>query len=97
MGFIWHFFQATLISGVFSLTRFEASSRKDFPLTGYVEVRYDDEQKRVVYEPVKLTQEFRNFDFKSVGGYAAAFARGRESQIEEPQEEANEPNVGTAD
>lgn len=39
--------------------------RKDFPMTGYVEVRYDDEQKRVVYEPVKLTQEFRNFDFLS--------------------------------
>ena len=39
--------------------------RKDFPLTGYVEVRYDDEQRRVVYEPVKLTQEFRNFDFLS--------------------------------
>jgi NADH-quinone oxidoreductase subunit C len=39
--------------------------RKDFPLTGYVEVRYDDEQKRVVYEPVKLTQEFRRFDFES--------------------------------
>jgi len=39
--------------------------RKDFPLTGYVELRYDDEQKRVVYEPVKLTQEFRNFDFLS--------------------------------
>ena len=41
--------------------------RKDFPLTGYVEVRYDDEKKRVVYEPVKLTQEFRNFDFESPG------------------------------
>ncbi len=39
--------------------------RKDFPLTGFVEVRWDDEQKRVVYEPVKLTQEFRNFDFLS--------------------------------
>jgi NADH-quinone oxidoreductase subunit C len=39
--------------------------RKDFPMTGYVEVRYDEEQKRVVYEPVKLTQEFRNFDFQS--------------------------------
>ena len=39
--------------------------RKDFPLTGYVEVRYDDEQKRVVYEPVKLAQEFRTFDFVS--------------------------------
>lgn len=39
--------------------------RKDFPLTGHVEVRYDDEQKRVVYEPVKLTQEFRRFDYMS--------------------------------
>jgi NADH-quinone oxidoreductase subunit C len=39
--------------------------RKDFPLTGYVEVRYDDELKRVVYEPVKLTQDFRTFDFLS--------------------------------
>jgi NADH-quinone oxidoreductase subunit C len=39
--------------------------RKDFPLTGFKEVRYDDEQKRVVYEPVRLTQEFRQFDFES--------------------------------
>jgi NADH-quinone oxidoreductase subunit C len=39
--------------------------RKDFPLTGYVEMRYDDEQKRIVYEPVELVQEFRNFDFLS--------------------------------
>ena len=39
--------------------------RKDFPLTGYKEIRYDDEKKRVVYEPVKLTQEFRSFDFLS--------------------------------
>ena len=39
--------------------------RKDFPLTGYVELRYDEEQKRVVYEPVKLTQDFRNFDYLS--------------------------------
>jgi NADH-quinone oxidoreductase subunit C len=39
--------------------------RKDFPMTGYVEVRYDDEQKRVVYEPVKLIQEYRKFDFLS--------------------------------
>jgi len=39
--------------------------RKDFPLTGYVEVRYDEDQKRVVYEPVKLVQEFRHFDFLS--------------------------------
>lgn len=39
--------------------------RKDFPLTGYVELRYDVEQKRVVYEPVKLNQAYRNFDFLS--------------------------------
>ena len=39
--------------------------RKDFPTTGYVEVRYDEEQKRVVYEPVKLVQEYRQFDFMS--------------------------------
>jgi NADH-quinone oxidoreductase subunit C len=39
--------------------------RKDFPLTGYTEVRYDEEQKRVIYEPVKLVQEYRNFDFLS--------------------------------
>jgi NADH-quinone oxidoreductase subunit C len=39
--------------------------RKDFPLTGYVEMRYDDEQKRVVYEPVRLDQDFRSFDFLS--------------------------------
>ena len=39
--------------------------RKDFPLTGYVEVRYDEDRKQVVYEPVKLTQDFRNFDFLS--------------------------------
>jgi NADH-quinone oxidoreductase subunit C len=39
--------------------------RKDFPTTGFVEVRYDDEQKRVVYEPVRLNQEFRKFDFLS--------------------------------
>ncbi len=39
--------------------------RKDFPLTGYVEVRYDEDQKAVVYQPVKLTQDWRNFDFLS--------------------------------
>jgi NADH-quinone oxidoreductase subunit C len=39
--------------------------RKDFPLTGYVEVRYDEERKQVIYEPVKLTQDFRRFDFIS--------------------------------
>jgi len=39
--------------------------RKDFPLTGYVEVRYDEDRKQVIYEPVRLTQDFRNFDFLS--------------------------------
>jgi len=39
--------------------------RKDFPLTGYTELRYSEEEKRVVYEPVKLAQDFRNFDFQS--------------------------------
>ena len=39
--------------------------RKDFPLTGYVELRYDEDRKTVVYEPVKLTQDFRSFDFLS--------------------------------
>jgi NADH-quinone oxidoreductase subunit C len=39
--------------------------RKDFPLTGYLELRYSEEQKRVVYEPVQLSQDFRNFDFMS--------------------------------
>ena len=39
--------------------------RKDFPLTGYVEVRYDEDKKRIIYEPVELKQEFRSFDFES--------------------------------
>jgi NADH-quinone oxidoreductase subunit C len=59
--------------------------RKDFPLTGYVELRYDDELKRVVYQPVQLVQEFRDFDFMSPwegaphilpGGEKAAMAPG---------------------
>ena len=39
--------------------------RKDFPLSGHLEVRYDDELKKVVYEPVKLSQAYRDFDFES--------------------------------
>ena len=39
--------------------------RKDFPLTGHTEVRYDDLEKKVIYEPVRLSQEYRNFDYKS--------------------------------
>lgn len=50
--------------------------RKDFPLTGFVEVRYDDERKRVVYDPVKLPQEFRKFDFLSPWEGAAAAPQG---------------------
>ncbi len=52
--------------------------RKDFPLTGYVEVRYDDEKKRVVYEPVELAQEFRSFDFLSPWEGARAVLPGDE-------------------
>lgn len=43
--------------------------RKDFPLSGYMEVRYDDEQKRIVYESIEMTQEFRNFDFSTPWEY----------------------------
>jgi len=65
--------------------------RKDFPLTGYVEVRYDDEQKRVVYEPVKLTQEFRNFDFLSPWeGIQRQLPGDEKANVEEPQEEAGD-------
>ncbi len=52
--------------------------RKDFPLTGFVEMRYDDVEKRVVYEPVKLTQEFRRFDFLSPWEGARAVLPGDE-------------------
>ena len=52
--------------------------RKDFPLTGYVEVRYDELEKRVVYEPVKLVQEYRNFDFLSPWEGAQAIIPGDE-------------------
>ena len=58
--------------------------RKDFPLTGHVEVRYDDEAKRVVYEPVKLTQEFRNFDFESPWEAAQYLLPGDEKASGQP-------------
>ena len=58
--------------------------RKDFPLTGYVEVRYDEERKQVVYEPVKLVQEFRRFDFTSPWE-AMVTLPGDEKAHEEPQ------------
>ena len=52
--------------------------RKDFPLTGYVELRYSEEAKRVVYEPVKLAQDFRSFDFMSPWEGAAYVLPGDE-------------------
>ncbi|MFP1643379.1 NADH-quinone oxidoreductase subunit C [Pontitalea aquivivens] len=54
--------------------------RKDFPTTGYVELRYDEAQKRVVYEPVKLTQEYRQFDFLSPWEGAQYILPGDEKQ-----------------
>lgn len=62
--------------------------RKDFPLTGYTEVRYDDLQKRVVYEPVQLTQEYRNFDFLSPWEGMTAVIPGDEKAA--PKEEGAE-------
>ena len=61
--------------------------RKDFPLTGFVEVRYDEEQKRVVHEPVQLTQEFRRFDFMSPWEGARHIRPGieKEKDIDDPQ------------
>ncbi|MBI3676576.1 MAG: NADH-quinone oxidoreductase subunit C [Proteobacteria bacterium] len=55
--------------------------RKDFPLTGYVEVRYDDEQKRVVYQPVQLVQEYRDFDFMSPWEGAKTILPGDEKAV----------------
>jgi NADH-quinone oxidoreductase subunit C len=60
--------------------------RKDFPLTGYVELRYDDEQKRVVYEPVKLSQEFRNFDFLSPWEGVQQILPGDETVVKSSEE-----------
>ena len=57
--------------------------RKDFPLTGYVEMRYSEEQKRVVYEPVRLSQDFRSFDFLSPWEGAAYILPGDEKMSPE--------------
>lgn len=57
--------------------------RKDFPTTGYVEVRYDETAKRVIYEPVKLTQEYRQFDFLSPWEGAKYVLPGDEKQGEQ--------------
>ena len=63
--------------------------RKDFPLTGFVEVRYDEDQKRVVYEPVKLKQEFRSFDFLSPWEGMNHLLPGDEKFKEAPPEAAS--------
>ncbi len=62
--------------------------RKDFPLTGRVEVRYDETQKRVVYDPVSLTQDFRSFDFLSPWEGMGDVLPGDEKAEAEPEEEA---------
>ena len=62
--------------------------RKDFPLTGFVEVRWDDLQKRVVYEPVKLVQEFRRFDFLSPWEGARHVLPGDEKAADKAAEKA---------
>ncbi|KAK2553149.1 NADH dehydrogenase [ubiquinone] iron-sulfur protein 3 [Acropora cervicornis] len=63
--------------------------RKDFPLTGYVEVRYDDELKRVVCEPVEMAQEFRRFDFQT------PWENFPEHRLE--RQEAEQPQLSTGD
>lgn len=64
--------------------------RKDFPLTGYTEVRYDDLEKRVVHEPVQLTQEYRNFDFLSPWEGMGAVIPGDEKATAEDDSKSTE-------
>jgi NADH-quinone oxidoreductase subunit C len=65
--------------------------RKDFPLTGYVELRYDEELKRVVYQPVQLVQEFRDFDFMSPWEGAPHILPGDEKAAMAPGAASGEP------
>ncbi len=65
--------------------------RKDFPLTGYVELRYDDELKRVVYQPVQLVQEFRDFDFMSPWEGAPHILPGDEKAAMAPDATSGNP------
>ena len=65
--------------------------RKDFPLTGYVELRYDDELKRVVYQPVQLVQEFRDFDFMSPWEGAPHILPGDEKAAMAPNAASGDP------
>ena len=68
--------------------------RKDFPLTGYVELRYDEDLKRVVYQPVQLVQEFRNFDFMSPWEGAPHILPGDEKAALAPNATSGNPGVG---
>ncbi|KAE8648257.1 hypothetical protein Csa_018388 [Cucumis sativus] len=67
LGYVWCFFhQSSGSTPYINILWFRGSSiTKDLPLSGYVEVRYDDPEKRVVSEPIEMTQEFRYFDFAS--------------------------------
>jgi NADH-quinone oxidoreductase subunit C len=65
--------------------------RKDFPLTGFVELRYDDELKRVVYQPVQLVQEFRDFDFMSPWEGAPHILPGDEKAALAPNATSGDP------
>jgi NADH-quinone oxidoreductase subunit C len=65
--------------------------RKDFPLTGYVELRYDEELKRVVYQPVQLVQEFRDFDFMSPWEGAPHILPGDEKAAMAPGATSGDP------
>jgi NADH-quinone oxidoreductase subunit C len=67
--------------------------RKDFPLTGYVELRYDDELKRVVYQPVQLVQEFRDFDFMSPWEGAPHILPGDEKAAMAPGVASGNPGI----
>jgi NADH-quinone oxidoreductase subunit C len=67
--------------------------RKDFPLTGYVELRYDDELKRVVYQPVQLVQEFRDFDFMSPWEGAPHILPGDEKAAMAPGATSGDPGT----
>jgi NADH-quinone oxidoreductase subunit C len=68
--------------------------RKDFPLTGYVELRYDEDLKRVVYQPVQLVQEFRDFDFMSPWEGAPHILPGDEKAAMAPNATSGNPGVG---
>jgi NADH-quinone oxidoreductase subunit C len=69
--------------------------RKDFPLTGFVEVRYDDQEKRVVYDPVRLNQEFRKFDFLSPWEGADYLLPGDEKAAAVPKPPGEEKKAST--